>query len=466
MEMEEKNPLDLLPMTRTRYKAVLIAGTSWLFDYMNLMSISLTLTVLITLFALNTQKITIILDSEYIGMLIGNIILGRIADYAGRRNALMITMGLLAIGAFGSALSYNYVSLAVTRFIGGLGIGSDIVLASIYISEFVKPRDRGKYVSFGAALGAVGYMIVAGIAFFVIPIYGFRPVFVIVGIAATIGILLRFIMPESPRWLAEHGQKEKANNILKTIEKEAYAKNKGIPKREEAMSLSLPEKKRSFGESVILLLSPKYRRRTSVLWVDWFIYIFAFYAFESWIPVFLITVFHVTLVKTLLYSFIIYTANVPGYLSGGFLADKIGRKLTTIVGFLLVILFGLIFGYSHGNVIPLLVGAVGVAFFLEVLGSTLNIYAAELYPTSTRGVGAGVAQSWARFGAVLSAPFVMFLALGGVTSVVTGLAILIFVAVVVTAILGEESKGQVLETLSPEVAVRDDNTEDKNKVII
>jgi len=441
--------LDSLPMTRTRYKAVVVAGTSWLFDYMNLLSISLTLTVMIAIFHLTTGRITLVLDMEYVGMLLGNIVLGRLADTLGRRNTLMITLGLLAIGAFGSAASTDYIILGLTRFIAGLGIGSDIVLASVYISEYVGYKNRGKWVSFGAAMGTVGYILVAAFSLLLIPHYGFRPVFIIVGVAALIGIGLRVIMPESPRWLVQHGQKDKADDILKTIQSEASVK---IGRKVENVSLeNWPENKSSLGQSLSILLNSEYRRRTGVLWVDWFVYIFAFYAFSSWIPVFLIEFFHITITTTLLYSFLIYVAYLPGYIAGGFLADRIGRKITTVIGFIFVILFGLVFGFSAGVTARVLLGGMGVGFFLEMLGSTLNIYSAELYPTSTRGIGAGIAQAWSRFGAVLSAPFVLLLAVGGLTHVVVGIGIVIAVAIIVTAAFGIESKKQILEKLSPEL---------------
>ena len=118
--------------------------------------------------------------------------------------------------------------LIAIRFVMGVGLGAEIVVGYVTISEFVPPKSRGRW---GTALAlitssALFVSTLAGRA--IIPTYGWRWMFVLVGIGALIVWFLRRRMPESPRWLESKGHLERAEAVMSEIEREVIANGKTL----------------------------------------------------------------------------------------------------------------------------------------------------------------------------------------------------------------------------------------------
>src|SRR5690606_23625510 len=154
------------------------------------------------------------------GMAIGASVGGLLADRLGRRAVFALTLLVYGIATGASALVGGLVLLLVLRFFVGLGLGAELPVASTYVSEFAPARMRGRLIVVLEAFWAVGWTVAALIGYFVIPTSddGWRWAFAIGAIPAAYALVVRWGLPESPRWLASRGRMGEAERIVEKFE--------------------------------------------------------------------------------------------------------------------------------------------------------------------------------------------------------------------------------------------------------
>ena len=151
------------------------------------------------------------------GMLAGALIFGPLADRLGRRRLFMITLAIYAIATVLTGFSWDYASLAVFRFLTGIGIGGEYGAINSAIEEFIPPRYRGRVDGFINASWNIGGILASGAAFFALgalPIGAWRVVFWFGAVVAIAVLFVRSSVPESPRWLLARGREEEARAIV------------------------------------------------------------------------------------------------------------------------------------------------------------------------------------------------------------------------------------------------------------
>jgi hypothetical protein len=121
------------------------------------------------------------------------------------------------------ALQSTDVGLVFWRFLAGIGIGVEFVTIDTYLSELVPVERRGKAFAFTSLIGTTAYPITAFLAWALVPatpfgVDGWRWVAIIGAAGAIVAWFLRLGLPESPRWLAQHGRFEEAERITRMIE--------------------------------------------------------------------------------------------------------------------------------------------------------------------------------------------------------------------------------------------------------
>ena len=188
-------------------------------------------------------------------------------------------------------------------------------------------------------------------------------------------------------------------------------------------------------------------RTTTMLWILWFAITFAYYGFLTWIPTLLVKQ-GMTITKSFGYSLIIYLAMIPGYYSAAFVCEKLDRKWTIV----LYLLLGGVSAYClagarTGAMISLL--GFWLSFFMNGTYSGMYAYTPELYPTSHRATGMGVASSFGRIGG-LSAPIIIGFSYAhiGFAGVLTICGIVLLIGAVTVAILGPRTAGKSLEQIA------------------
>ncbi|HEX3501161.1 MAG TPA: MFS transporter [Stellaceae bacterium] len=223
--------LDRLPWSRFHWLVVVALGVTWILD-------GLEVTLAGAVAAALQESPTLRLDSTEIGAAASAYLLGAIGgavffgwltDRWGRKRLFTITLGLYLVATAATALSWNFWSFALFRFLTGAGIGGEGTAINSAIQELIPARYRGRTDiiingSFwiGAALGAASTLILLDPALLP-PDLGWRVAF---GTGAVLGLFILFLrrfVPESPRWLMIHGRIEEANLIVDEIEQRVVA---------------------------------------------------------------------------------------------------------------------------------------------------------------------------------------------------------------------------------------------------
>lgn len=433
--------LEALPLGRFHYKLLLVTGLGWLFDSMDTGLIAFILPVLAKEWGLAPGQMGLIGSIGLIGMALGAVVSGTIADRIGRKKVFTITVLLYSIASAFCALSWNYQSLLVFRFLVGFGLGGELPVAATLVSEYAPSRVRGRFIVLLESFWGLGWIAAACIAYFFIPLYGWRMAFLIGALPALYVCLIRLHMPESVRYLLAHGRVGEARQIVVSLERQLHVPVAPFVSEKETVPVIA---KASFRE----LWKKPFASRTIMLWLVWFGINFSYYGIFMWLPS-LVFQQGFTVVKTFEYVLIMTLAQLPGYYCAAWLVDKIGRKYTLSTFLLFSGVASYFFGHASTAATLMMWGSVMSFFNLGAWG-VLYTYTPEQYPTAIRALGSGWAAGFGRFGG-MAAPMMVGALLArsfGFASVFYMFALVFAAVAVIVMSLGVESKQKDLESIS------------------
>lgn len=433
--------LEALPLGRFHYKLLLVTGLGWLFDSMDTGLIAFILPVLAKEWGLAPGQMGLIGSIGLIGMALGAVVSGTIADRIGRKKVFTITVLLYSIASAFCALSWNYQSLLVFRFFVGFGLGGELPVAATLVSEYAPSRVRGRFIVLLESFWGLGWIAAACIAYFFIPLYGWRMAFLIGALPALYVCLIRMHMPESVRYLLAHGRLGEARQIVVSLERQLHVPVAPFVSEKETVPVVA---KASFRE----LWKKPFASRTIMLWLVWFGINFSYYGIFMWLPS-LVFQQGFTVVKTFEYVLIMTLAQLPGYYCAAWLVDKIGRKYTLSAFLLFSGVASYFFGHASTAAALMMWGSVMSFFNLGAWG-VLYTYTPEQYPTAIRALGSGWAAGFGRFGG-MAAPMMVGALLArsfGFASVFYMFALVFAAVAVIVMSLGVESKQKDLESIS------------------
>jgi putative MFS transporter len=433
--------LEALPLGRFHYKLLLVTGLGWLFDSMDTGLIAFILPVLAKEWGLAPGQMGLIGSIGLIGMALGAVVSGTIADRIGRKKVFTITVLLYSIASAFCALSWNYQSLLVFRFLVGFGLGGELPVAATLVSEYAPSRVRGRFIVLLESFWGLGWIAAACIAYFFIPLYGWRMAFLIGALPALYVCLIRMHMPESVRYLLAHGRVGEARQIVVSLERQLHVPVAPFVSEKETVPVVT---KASFRE----LWKKPFASRTIMLWLVWFGINFSYYGIFMWLPS-LVFQQGFTVVKTFEYVLIMTLAQLPGYYCAAWLVDKIGRKYTLSAFLLFSGVASYFFGHASTAAALMMWGSVMSFFNLGAWG-VLYTYTPEQYPTAIRALGSGWAAGFGRFGG-MAAPMMVGALLArsfGFASVFYMFALVFAAVAVIVMSLGVESKQKDLESIS------------------
>lgn len=433
--------LEALPLGRFHYKLLLVTGLGWLFDSMDTGLIAFILPVLAKEWGLAPGQMGLIGSIGLIGMALGAVVSGTIADRIGRKKVFTITVLLYSIASAFCTLSWNYQSLLVFRFLVGFGLGGELPVAATLVSEYAPSRVRGRFIVLLESFWGLGWIAAACIAYFFIPLYGWRMAFLIGALPALYVCLIRMHMPESVRYLLAHGRVGEARQIVVSLERQLHVPVAPFVSEKETVPVVA---KASFRE----LWKKPFASRTIMLWLVWFGINFSYYGIFMWLPS-LVFQQGFTVVKTFEYVLIMTLAQLPGYYCAAWLVDKIGRKYTLSAFLLFSGVASYFFGHASTAAALMMWGSVMSFFNLGAWG-VLYTYTPEQYPTAIRALGSGWAAGFGRFGG-MAAPMMVGALLArsfGFASVFYMFALVFAAVAVIVMSLGVESKQKDLESIS------------------
>jgi MFS family permease len=326
------------------------------------------------------------------GAVLGAAVFGWLTDRWGRKTLFFITLAVYLVATAATAFSWDLWSFALFRFFTGAGIGGEYTAINSTIQEFIPARYRGRTDliingSFwiGAAIGALGSIILLDPALFA-PDIGWRVAFFIGAALGLVIFLMRFWIPESPRWLITHGHQQKAEVILAEIEK-------GFGERNAAISIPparLSARHHTPLREVAKTLLQTYRQRTlvglSLMAAQAFFYNAIFFTYAL-----ILTEFYGVRADLVGWYILPFAAgNFFGPLLLGRLFDTIGRKpmiaLTYAASGVLLALTGYLFSVGVLSAETQTGMWMVIFFFASAAASSAYLTVGEVFPVEIRAL--------------------------------------------------------------------------------
>jgi putative MFS transporter len=441
--------LDRLPMSRFHRRILSLVALGMFFDTFDNAMMAGVLATLVangtSTFALNAQYISV----SFFGLTVGAAMAGLMGDRWGRRFAyqfnLLLFGGMCLISAFAPSMTW----LIAMRGIMGVGLGAEYVAGYSMITEFIPPARRGRCIALVNVVSSSGGFVVSQVGLFVIPLFGWRAMFVIGGIGALWVWWLRKSLPESPRWLEAVGRDADAERVLASIEREVAAGGELPP------VIAAPPVTGGHMPLSVLFKPPVLHRTLLAIAVNVIVLVCS-YSFTSWIPTFFVREgFSVT--RSLTFAAVMSGGAVAGPLLGFFLADRIGRRKGIVAVAVGAAMIGAVYPFMTTPATIMLVGflLVGVMNLMITLG--LACYTPELFPTAYRFRGSGLGQMMGRGGLIVT-PYVVVLLYDtyGIAGVVLVLSGLYLALAAIIALFGIETNQKSLEALAPGLVTQED----------
>ncbi|MFL0584122.1 MFS transporter [Solibacillus silvestris] len=399
----------------SRNKLLRIAGVGWMFDAMDVGILSFIIAALAVDWGLNSSQMGWIASVNSIGMAVGAVLFGVLADKIGRKQIFMWTLIIFSVASGLSAFTTTLTLFLILRFFVGMGLGGELPVASTLVSESVKAEERGRVVVLLESFWAGGWLIAALIAYFVIPaefwpLEGWRVALLITAIPALYAIYIRMKLPDSPQFRV----------------------------KEES-------KKRSVFQNIATLWEKKYARSTLMLWVLWFAVVFSYYGMFLWLPSVMVGK-GFDLISSFKYVLIMTLAQLPGYFTAAWFIEKFGRKFVLVTYLLGTAASAFVFGGAE-TIETLLISGMLLSFFNLGAWGALYAYTPEQYPAIVRGTGAGMAAAIGRVGGIFGPLLVGTLLTKGydISFIFAIFCVAIVIGVLAVIFLGKETKQTELE---------------------
>ncbi|MCL4404432.1 MAG: MFS transporter [Candidatus Marsarchaeota archaeon] len=440
--------LDRLPFSRFHLKfLLLIAGGEFFALFMIFGQGSLAVLVEHALGLSAVVGTLIIPTSFYLGMLIGTLALGRLADTKGRRFIYFVNLGIVAIASLLAAIMPNYILVSIFMFIIGIGVGPELGIADTYVSEVMPKNSRGARLALVYTIAVIGAPVAAlvmyGLSGFNLDL-SWRLTLIIVAIGSAIMWILRRKIVESPRWLEGVGKKKQAEEETEEIEKRVMKYNhlRKLPPITKTTPV-VPNKRVGWGA----LFSKKLRLRTLMIIIFQYAQSGAAFTFNVLVPLFFVDKGY-TITSSILFSMVIFSGFVIGSIFNIPIIDRIERKFGIVMFIFIAGILGLLFAVTSNLYLMLALG-----FFIQFsfwnMSNFFHQYQAEIFPTKLRGSATGLGQS---INALASATVPLFMVALVISHglLVTFIGIFILIAIVIADILliGPKSSKMHLEEIS------------------
>jgi MFS family permease len=401
IETDLPSRLDRLPWGRFHSLIVVALGVTWLLDGLEVTLAGAVASALKTSSTLHFSNTDIgYAGSAYIaGAVLGALGFGWLTDRLGRRKLFFITLTLYLAATAATALSWNLASFLLFRFLTGAGIGGEYTAINSTIQEFTPARVRGwtdlginGTFWVGAGIGAAGSLVLLD-PHLLPGDWGWRGCFFI-GAVLALGILpMRIWVPESPRWLLTHGEKQEATHIVEDIE--ARFRRDGHHLDDKGTTrLRLRTRDHTPLAEVFHAIFTVHRRRAlvglSLMTAQAFFYNAIFFTYALVLTDF----YHVPGDHIGWYLLPFALGNFLGPLVLGRLFDVIGRRKmiasTYALSGILLTLSGYMFEQQWLNVTTQTVAWMVIFFFASAAASSAYLTVSESFPLEIRALAIAV----------------------------------------------------------------------------
>ena len=433
-------------------KSTVVASLGGLLFGFDTAVISGTTGALSQVYGLSSKSLGITVSIAIWGTVVGAMLAGIVGDRYGRRDSLRIMALFYLVSALGCALAWNWWSLVVFRFIGGLGIGGSSVLAPMYIAEVAPAKWRGRLVGlfqFNVVFGILlAYFSNYLIALANLGSVEWRWDLGVAAFPAALFFVKLFTIPRSPRWLVKKARVAEARSVLQMTGDENYERDlQEIVDSIDVEQMQAAEKLFSRRYAFPIFLAVSIGMFNQLSGINAILYylndIFAHAGFSR--------------ISANLQAVAIGATNLAFTMIAMSVIDKLGRKTLLLVGSVgtaacLAGVSAIFFTHSHENLLVwLLVGY--IAFFAFSQGAVIWVYLSEVFPNTVRAKGQSLGSFSHWFmNALISGIFPLMAASSGAYPFVF-FSVMMVLQFFVVLFVYPETKGFTLEEMQKEMAI-------------
>jgi MFS family permease len=348
-------------------RALLAASVGWMFDGFDIMIYSMVLAAVLAEFGISKTMGGVLGSLTLLGSAAGGVLFGTIADRHGRRVGIIGSVLTYSLFTAACGLAQTVWQLAIFRFVLGLGMGGAWTTGSALVSESWPDRHRGKAVGVMQSAWAIGYGLAAVLTALVLPRYGWRPMFFVGVLPALVVFWVHARIEEPSIWMSTRGHSRASLGVI---------------------------------------FSAPYRRVTAALIMLSFCTLYAYWAFNFWVPAYLSLPVDQSGIglRPGEVAALLVAMNVGGwfgYVMYGYVSDRFGRRPSFVSYLLIAAALVFVYGQARSALVLLALGPV-VAFFSTGYFSGFGALIAELYPTSIRAAATGFTFNIGRVGSALA----------------------------------------------------------------
>lgn len=337
-----------------------------------------------------------VLAVGWVGVAIGTVLAGVLADRVGRKRMLLASILLFGLATISGAFTTGINGLLILRLFDGIGIGGAIPTATTLIAEFTPVRRRSRAVNFGMLAIPMGNLICGLLGSAILPAFGWRALFLINGgVAISVFVMLLLALPESPRFLARFPERDaELRRGLKRLDIAAPAGARWVDGGPTRKTGPLYE-----------LFGPDTRAMTLAIWGGFFFCFLAAYSSLNWMPSMLSGLGY-NLATTSMALSVAGVGGMAGSLVIAKLVELFGSRTALIVVATSSALGALTLTQLRldpaASVIPLMAALAWMSLSLNAMTGCIYALAAYMYPSAVRGTGMGAAGAIGRVGAIAS----------------------------------------------------------------
>ncbi|MDT6981556.1 MFS transporter [Levilactobacillus zymae] len=343
-------------MSKSKYHLLFVVGTAWLFDAMDVAILSFIMPLLKAEWQLSPVQLGTVGAATSVGMIIGALLCGYLADRIGRKQVLIYTLALFSLGNLALTLAPNVTVFILIRFITGIGLGGELPVAATLIADSYHGTQRSRMLVMADSFWAIGWILASVLAFGAMPAIGWRWTVLITALTVLYALPLRKHLPTTP---------------VKPMVKSSYK----------------------------VLWQPEHRQQTLLLSALWFIVMLTYYGMFLWLPSILV-LRGFPIVHSFNYTLLMSLAQLPGYYLAAYLMGKLRQKTVLLIYLGGTIVSVLAFSMATSN-LAILVSGAWLSFFDLGAWGTLIALTPGQFPQAIRGTGMGSAQSIGRVGATI-----------------------------------------------------------------
>lgn len=432
--------------SRYSLRVTLLVGLAMVFDGFDYMIVSFTMPEIMREMDLGFIAAGSLTSFSLLGMLIGGIVSGVLADKIGRKRVLNISVALYAIFTAPIYFVHSFDVFAVCRVLSGIGVGAVIPVGLVLVSEFAPSKHRASYAALSRVFMMFGWVLAGLIAMFVITRFNeWRWCYLFGGLPALYAILMHKFVPESVHWLLNKEYTKEAMRIVNDINSKLKHPESEYFFEEIILHKSTPK------NTLREVVSKKYLRSTLGLWLIAFVTCSLSYGLTTWMPTVLESTEYLDVTSAYGLTTLMNAAGCLGVMVAGLMADKIGRLNSTYLSLAIAAVSVVVMAKLGFQIQQLLLPAiVFMGFSINYATQSDTPITIDVYPTAIRGTGQAAVSIVARFGGIITPLVIGAVLESGSSFAIVLLAFLVplaLTAIITKICIRGETKDKKLEVL-------------------